>query len=104
MCRGWNSNSVARSRASLALAEFTALDYNDAGEWRFPAGIGFACECGGVAELADAHDLGSCLLRGEGSSPSFPIVPEEAHRSASHFTAVCAGTAPIEPPEFLTKV
>jgi hypothetical protein len=22
--------------------------------------------------MADAHDLGSCLLRGEGSSPSFP--------------------------------
>lgn len=33
---------------------------------------------GGVAELADAHDLGSCLLRGEGSSPSFPNTHEGA--------------------------
>jgi hypothetical protein len=27
---------------------------------------------GGVSELADEHDLGSCAERLEGSSPSFP--------------------------------
>jgi hypothetical protein len=26
--------------------------------------------------MADAHDLGSCLFGGEGSSPSFPIVTQ----------------------------
>jgi hypothetical protein len=28
--------------------------------------------CGGVLELADRQDLGSCAERREGSSPSFP--------------------------------
>lgn len=37
----------------------------------------------GVAELADAHDLGSCLLRGEGSSPFFPNNITKAHLIAS---------------------
>ena len=29
--------------------------------------------CGGVPELADGHDLGSCVERRGGSSPPFPI-------------------------------
>jgi hypothetical protein len=28
--------------------------------------------CGGVSELADEHDLGSCAARLGGSSPPFP--------------------------------
>ena len=28
--------------------------------------------CGGVSELADEHDLGSCAARRAGSSPAFP--------------------------------
>ncbi len=31
---------------------------------------------GGVLELADRHDLGSCALWREGSSPSFPTEPQ----------------------------
>jgi hypothetical protein len=30
--------------------------------------------CGGVAELADAHDLGSCGEIRVGSSPTFPTI------------------------------
>ena len=30
--------------------------------------------CGGVSELADEHDLGSCAARRRGSSPLFPTI------------------------------
>ena len=30
--------------------------------------------CGGVSELVDEHDLGSCAARRGGSSPPFPTV------------------------------
>jgi hypothetical protein len=44
--------------------------------------------CGGLAELADAQDLGSCVERRVGSSPSAPIRPTcgppSAHRRFAH--------------------
>ena len=43
--------------------------------------------CGGVSELADEHDLGSCAARRAGSSPAFPtsqITRILVHRSGLH--------------------
>jgi hypothetical protein len=35
---------------------------------------------GGVLELADRQDLGSCAERCEGSSPSFPTISMQMYR------------------------
>ena len=44
---------------------------------------------GGVSELADEHDLGSCAVRHRGSSPRFPI----PHRLRQSQVAVLMLTA-----------
>lgn len=49
---------------------------------------------GGVSELADEHDLGSCAARRGGSSPPFPT-REPAHQTA----AVVSGISPLRTPE-----
>ena len=37
--------------------------------------------CGGVSELADEHDLGSCAARRGGSSPPFPTRGDNGQNS-----------------------
>jgi hypothetical protein len=43
---------------------------------------------GGVSELADEHDLGSCAARLGGSSPPFPTRVLSENNRVSHVTAL----------------
>ena len=56
--------------------------------------MSLAPQHGGVSELADEHDLGSCAERLGGSSPPFPIkagsvVKYHANRHFSKESSVC---------------
>jgi hypothetical protein len=61
----YESKSGRRARINRRNIAYTLPTY-------YPFVILAACSFGGVAELADAHDLGSCSARSGGSSPPFP--------------------------------